>query len=214
MKVAVIGATGLVGIELVKQLLENQKVSEVICFTRRPMNLSEKKLKTIFITSLSELKSYPNNLDAEIFYCCLGTTKKKAKNIKAFEEVDYFGVLDFALLAKKSSARVFVLVSAMGASERSLFHYSRLKARVEQECINLDFPHLLIFRPSLLIGHRAEKRTLEALAVSVYGMTKDLIKESWARALGTKVEVLCQHMIGRSLGDSSKIEIIEAPEIS
>lgn len=67
-------------------------------------------------------------------------------------------------MAKASGCRWFGLVSAAGASSHSSFLYSRTKGDTENALIDLELPHLFIYRPGLLLCDREEWRMAERVA--------------------------------------------------
>jgi uncharacterized protein YbjT (DUF2867 family) len=101
---------------------------------------------------------------ASLAFCALGTTIKKAGSREAFRAVDFDAVLAFARLAKESGARGFGLVSSSGGNSSSPFFYLRVKGQAEEAVSALDFPALVISKPGLLLGQRAESRPAERLA--------------------------------------------------
>jgi uncharacterized protein YbjT (DUF2867 family) len=82
----------------------------------------------------------------------------------AFRAVDYEAVLAFADWGAGLGAKRFFVVTAMGANVRSPFFYSRVKGEVEAILRTRPFHELHIFRPSLLLGPRAENRPGERFA--------------------------------------------------
>jgi uncharacterized protein YbjT (DUF2867 family) len=139
MKAVVIGATGMVGVELVQQLLANHLFSKVICLSRRELTFKDQRLETIIFRSFYELNTIALSSDGDCYFCCLGTTMKKAGSKTQFEMVDYHGVLNFAQLAKNHSAKTFVMVSAAGAAIDSALFYSQIKGKTEQALESLKF---------------------------------------------------------------------------
>jgi uncharacterized protein YbjT (DUF2867 family) len=57
----------------------------------------------------------------------------------------------------------------MGADSRAVFFYNRVKGDLEEALLQLGYPTVKIFRPSLLLGHRMESRIGELIAQSVMG---------------------------------------------
>jgi uncharacterized protein YbjT (DUF2867 family) len=100
-------------------------------------------------------------------FCCIGTTIKKAGSQDAFRRVDYDYVLAFARAAQRAGARQFLLVTALGADPASRIFYSRVKGEIEQAVRQLPFQGIQIFRPSFLMGKRAEARLAERLGIPV-----------------------------------------------
>lgn len=168
MKKAIIaGSTGLIGSELLSLLLESPRYTEVIALTRRPLTREHSKLQ-IVETDLHQLKDHANALVADDVYCCLGTTMAKAGSKDKFYEVDYQYPLELARITKQNGAKQFMIVTALGSNAKSKIFYNRVKGEVEQAVEAVGFESLHIFRPSLLLGDRAEKRRGEQFATGFF----------------------------------------------
>ena len=170
----VLGATGLIGKELVKVLEESDQYENIKCLVRRPIEL-ESKICEEHIVDFNELHKYHELFKVSDVFCCLGTTIKKAKTKEAFRKVDYEYPEEAAKLAKENGAEKFLIVSSMGADPKSLFFYSRVKGDVEEALISLNLPSLHIFRPSLLLGERSEFRLGEKIAEKASGVMNKLM---------------------------------------
>jgi uncharacterized protein YbjT (DUF2867 family) len=92
---------------------------------------------------------------------------RKAGSRAAFREVDLEYPLRLGRLARDNGAQHFSLVSAVGADRHSAFHYSRVKGELEEALIEMGWPSLAIFRPSVIEGKRNEVRPLERLSGSL-----------------------------------------------
>lgn len=159
----VVGATGLVGSELLRQLAAQRDYAQIKVLGRSPPRHEAGTIRFIH-SELSELGEQAAELAVDEVYCCLGTTIRKAGSEAAFERVDFHMVVDLARAAKKAGAKKFLVVSAAGASVNSPAFYSRVKARMEQAVSEVGFDAVHIVRPSLLLGDRAEFRPGERLA--------------------------------------------------
>jgi uncharacterized protein YbjT (DUF2867 family) len=159
----VIGATGLIGRALVSQLLAEKDVGKVIALTRRPLDIQHKKLinPCFDFSKLALQQDYFQNVD--IFFSCLGTTKKQAGSIAEQRKVD----LDYQYLAAKLARQAeiphYLLVSSSGANADSLSPYLKMKGELEDKIIALHFSRTSIFQPSLLLGKREANRFAEGL---------------------------------------------------
>lgn len=159
----IIGATGLVGKELVTTLLDSPEFSKVIVWVRTTMGIQNPKFKECF-PDFEKLDHEPIPDGVDCIFCCLGTTIKKAKTKEAFRKVDYIYPLMLAENAKKHQIRQFLIISARGADESSRVFYSKTKGQLEMALKQLQLDSLTIFRPSLLLGKRQEFRVGEELA--------------------------------------------------
>lgn len=169
----VVGATGLTGQFLVKQLCESEEYAAVSVIVRRDFSYKHAKLD-MQVKDFNSLEE--NDLDiADDLFCCLGTTMKKAKSKENFERVDLELPLRIASLAKKRGIPNFHVISAAGANKKSLFFYSQVKGRMEEGLIEMGLPHLFIYRPSLLTGDRCEFRLGERLSEGVFQLFNPLL---------------------------------------
>ena len=186
MKIALIsGTSGLVGMQLLHQLLQSKEYVNVLSVGRRKLALKHGKLIQID-GDLAKIKSWDweekvraQSLGGEYYgflssiadgtaeihaFSSLGTTIKVAGSKEAFYTVDHDLVLAFANWAKKLGARKFLYVSSTSANANSAVFYSRVKGETEGDLRDLHFEYLGLFRPSLLLGKRHEFRFGEQLA--------------------------------------------------
>ncbi len=85
-----LGATGLVGKSLLKQLLQDPRYAKVTCFLRTPMCAQvfenyEDKIEPIVI-DFESMQDYASYFAVDHVYVCLGTTIKKSKNKRRISE--------------------------------------------------------------------------------------------------------------------------------
>lgn len=162
----VVGATGLVGGHLLGVLLENERYAAVTVLTRRPTSIVHEKLSEHRV-DFDTPQSFAEHAASDDVFCCLGTTMKKAKTRDAFYAVDYTYPVYVARTCAAAGARQFLIVTALGANPHSPFFYNRVKGEVEAAVKDIGFAAVHIFRPSLLLGQRKEKRFLEGIAGSL-----------------------------------------------
>jgi uncharacterized protein YbjT (DUF2867 family) len=161
-----LGASGLVGGYCLQTLLADPACERIILLTRRELVAVRHPRLMQRIVNFDAL-TLADFASAEVVYCALGTTMRKAGSKEAFRRVDVDYQLAAAKLGRQAGARQFVLVSAVGADAASNNFYLRTKGELEQEIGELGFAGLHIFRPSLLLGKREEFRLGERLAVVV-----------------------------------------------
>jgi uncharacterized protein YbjT (DUF2867 family) len=161
-----VGATGLVGYELLTILLQQPEYETVKVFTRKKIEINHPRLEQI-IVDFDNLSRQKEHFKVNDVYCCLGTTIKKAGTQEAFRKVDFEYPVDIANLARENGVEKFLIISAMGADKHSKVFYNRVKGEVEEEIKKVGFTALHIFRPSLLLGKRKEFRLGEKIAIVV-----------------------------------------------
>jgi uncharacterized protein YbjT (DUF2867 family) len=165
----VLGASGLVGKTLVKQLCQDHRYQTVTCLVRKPLSLdffcaSADKVQPI-VVDFENLQDYQGYFGCQHIYVCLGTTIKKAGSKGAFRKVDFEYVHVAAQLARAQRAVSFVWISSVGANAKSHNFYLRVKGELENAIIGMSgLDNACAVRPSLLLGEREEMRPAEKLA--------------------------------------------------
>jgi len=208
----VIGATGLVGRQLIQQLLTSGHYREIYAVVRKRFDLgptTDAALRWIVIPDFTllkdELKKYDFN-DADAF-STLGSTLKQAGSKAAFYQIDHDYNLAFAEATQQQGARHLLLVSAMGADSGSIVYYNRVKGELEQHVQQLNFEYCSIFRPSLLIGERQDARLLEGAAQSFFQWGNNLLpKNFYARPITAPqvAAAMCQAALLKSKSVAKK----------
>ncbi len=161
MQALVLGATGLVGGEVVKELLRSEAYGEVRVLSRRPLGFQHPKLHET-IADLEELEENTKVFaDVRDVFCCLGTTIRKAGSQVKFRKVDLEYPLRAAKIARQQGVKQFLAVTAMGADPASRIFYNRVKGEAEQVLSSVGLPGVHLFRPSLLLGKRNDFRFVE-----------------------------------------------------
>jgi uncharacterized protein YbjT (DUF2867 family) len=199
------GATGLVGGECLRQLLESPRYGRVIVVARRETGLRHDKVREAIVefTRLGDVKS---QLRGDHVFCALGTTIRKAGSQQRFREVDYEYPLRLAQLTLRNGARHFSVVSALGASCSSPFFYSRVKGEMEEGLRQMGWPSLAILRPSVIAGERAESRPLERLS-------EHLLRFAPATWRPVAARDIAAAMVATALREPPGVTIIESRDI-
>lgn len=152
----VAGASGLTGTHLVKFLCENDSYEKVTIIVRQAITYSHPKL-TIKIKNLDQVTSN-DFVGVDDFFCCLGSTMKKAGSKNAFEQVDLIAPVQMGKHGLSQGVKHMLVISAMGANPNSSVYYNRIKGKMEEQISGLQLSYVSIFRPSLLMGERQEFR--------------------------------------------------------
>jgi uncharacterized protein YbjT (DUF2867 family) len=160
----VIGATGLVGKQLVKLLLEDENFEKVRVFVRRNLEMQHQGLEQK-IVDFSKTESWKNDLKGDVLFSALGTTLKQAGSKEKQYDIDVGLNRNFAKAAKENGISNYVLVSSVGADFKSKVFYLHIKGKLDKEVQEMGFKNLVILRPASLTGDRTEKRRGEELTV-------------------------------------------------
>lgn len=165
MKLILVGATGLVGRNLLDLAIGDARVESIVAPGRRPQ--PERPKLHAPVVDFDNLPPDASWWSADAAICTLGTTMRAAGSQAAFRRVDYDYPMAVAALAHRHGTPAFVLNSSVGANPASWFFYNRIKGEVERDVSTVGFPSLTIVRPGLIGGDRGEFRTAERLTLAV-----------------------------------------------
>lgn len=200
-----LGATGLVGTEFLRQAIDDGRISRITMLTRSPVPARHHKISAV-ITPLEEMETHRDAFGVNAVVCALGTTIKKAGSQDAFRKVDYEFPLRAAKIAHERGVKHFLLVSALGADSRSKIFYSRIKGETESAVIGIPFERITIVRPSLLLGQRKEFRPGERIGQIFAPLVTGKYKPVHARDVAAA-------LIASLFTAPSGIQVIESKDI-
>jgi uncharacterized protein YbjT (DUF2867 family) len=210
MKTALIaGATGLIGHELLERLIQSDRYNKVIALSRIPLTVDHPKFANITL-DFHHPETMLTGFKPDDVFCCIGTTMAKAGSKKKFYEVDFQFPLALAKTSFALGAQQFLLVSALGADKNSSIYYNRVKGEVEAAIRTVGFKTIHIFRPSLLLGQRKEKRPGEDVAKVLYKIFGFAIPEKYKAIPAEKVATA---MMASASQDQTGIFIHESREM-
>jgi len=173
LRLLLVGATGLVGQQVLRLALAHPHVLTVVAPTRRPL-AAHPKLENP-IVDFDRLPADAAWWAVDALISTLGTTIKKAGSPDAFRRVDHDYIVAAARAGRAHGALAFALTSALGADPSSRVFYSRVKGETEQSVAALGYPSLTIVRPGLIGGARRESRPAERLAMYALGIVGPLL---------------------------------------
>jgi uncharacterized protein YbjT (DUF2867 family) len=206
--VVILGATGLVGTECVRQFASSDQFQRVVVLARRgvPERVAASRVEA-HIIDFERLEDAAEQFRVSHIVCALGTTIRKAGTQERFRRVDHDYPIDAARLGLRHGAHHFLLVSALGANARSRIFYNRVKGEVENAVRALPYRSITIVRPSLLLGERGEFRLGESIGKLFAGITPRRVKPVHARRVAAT-------LIRAALEDRPGVRVIESRDIS
>ncbi|MEH6936895.1 oxidoreductase [Bacillus sp. JJ664] len=208
-KALVVGATGLIGKNVVNQLIQNEAFEKITILVRKSSGLNHENLEEI-IVNFDRLEEYEQYFQVNDVFSCLGTTIKIAKTKENFRKVDYDYSLKVAELASKANVQNLLLISSMGANSHSNIFYSKVKGEVERDVRAFHFSGLFIFRPSLLLGERIEIRLGEKVAEKISTIMPFIFTGPLKKYKPIKGETVAKAMINCALSGTKGELIMES----
>jgi uncharacterized protein YbjT (DUF2867 family) len=212
MTVLLLGASGLVGSHCLPILLSDERIDHVTVLVRRTLNISHPKL-TETIVDFDKLDNYASEIKADAVLSCLGTTLRQAGSSVKFTKVDYEYQLKVAEIAKRNSAKAFILLSSSGADKKSVVLYTKVKGEVEDAISKLGYEKVVILRPSILIGDRDESRPGEAIGQWVAKKMSFIFTGPLAKYKGMPANVVAHAMVNAVQKPYKGVLIVENLDI-
>ncbi len=207
-----VGASGLVGGHCLRLFLEDKNYEKVIAFVRKPMTLQHQKLEQ-HVVDFDHLEKYSHLAKVNDVFCCLGTTIKKAGSQEAFRKVDFTYPVEIAKVAAQNGVEQFLIITALGANPKSSIFYNRVKGEVEEAVTKLPFKAIHIFRPSLLLGERDERRTGEKIGEPMLKGLKFLLLGPLKKYRAIEASVVASAMLDAAKQNLQGINTFESDQI-
>ena len=213
MKTALIfGSSGLVGKNLLNQVINNSNYSKIKIFVRSSPDISDQKIE-IINTDFKDLEIIKNLITGDDCFFCIGTTKKKSPDKKEYRRIELDLPKQIAQISKSNNVKSFIFVSSGFADPKNSGDYLKFKGLVEEEIKSLNFEKIGILRPSFLLGKRKEKRLGEKIGISIFKFLSPLFVGPIKKMKPIHSEKVAKAMIKIANEDIQKT-IFESNEIS
>lgn len=174
----ILGATGLIGGELLQLLLKDDSYTKLKLFSRSSCEIAHPKIEE-HLGNLFKLEQFVDHLKGDVVFCCIGTTKSKTPDKSTYKKIDYGIPVAAATLAKRNGVSLFIVISSMGSDAASTTFYNKVKGEMERDVLAEKVKNTYIFQPSLLGGARTEKRFGERMAQFFMGTFNFLIPKQY-----------------------------------
>lgn len=154
MKVAIFGATGMVGQSAIRECLLDAHVAAVLCVGRTPTRVQHPKLKDIQTSDLWNLSNHEQALTGiDACFFCMGVSTTGV-NEAEFKRLNYDLPLSIAnTLARLNPGKMtFIYVSGAGtdSTEKGRVMWARVKGATENALLRLPFKAAYMFRPGII----------------------------------------------------------------
>jgi uncharacterized protein YbjT (DUF2867 family) len=186
-RLAIVGATGMVGGYALRYALEHAAVSRVTAIGRRKLGVSHPKLEEVVHRDFADCSALAEPLsDQDAAVYCLGAyTGAVPEAVLRKITVDY--TVEFArVLGRSSPEAAFSFLSGSGADPtgRSRMAFARYKGEAEKALLAAGFPCVYIFRPAYIypVEPRKEPNFSYRLLRGIYPVFRMLLPNQVIRA--------------------------------
>lgn len=200
-KAAVIaGSSGLVGVELLHQLCASSAYHSITLLVRRPSGFIHPKVAEV-ITDFDHIENFSDHMKGDVFFSCLGSTRKKTPDKRHYYQIDHDYPLAMARIALANGMQQFHLISAIGADPGASNFYLKMKGETDRDIAALPFRSVHIYRPSFLAGDREERRSMEKIGLAIFKLLGPLMVGVLRKYRSIDVKDVAGAMIRQSLED-------------
>ena len=191
----IIGATGAVGKEILKEILSCEYYERIYVLGRNSISrLPEDDKLTKIVIDFENMRFDTSILDNADIFASLGTTIKIAGSKENQRKIDVDYTVNFAKLCE-GKVRSFNAVSAIDANSKSKNFYNSLKGELEDKLKEMNLGILRIFQPSLLISKREDERFFEELFIKISPIFQILLKGKAKKYSPIEVSLLGKEMV-------------------
>ena len=213
MKTALIfGSSGLVGKNLLNQIINNSNYSKVKIFVRSSLEISDQKVE-IINTDFKDLQKIKNLIIGDDCFFCIGTTKKNSPDKNEYRRVELDLPKKIAQISKSNNVKSFIFVSSGFADPKNSGDYLKFKGLVEEEIKSLNFEKIGILRPSFLLGNRKENRVGEKIGIFIFKLLSPIFVGPIKKMKPIHSEKVAKAMI-KIANENIQKTIFESNEIS
>jgi uncharacterized protein YbjT (DUF2867 family) len=207
MKKAILyGANGLVGSNILQELLRSSDYDEIIAVVRTKLLIKHHKLK-VLVGDFESFVDLVGGIKVDEIYIALGTTRKKTPDDATYYQIDHDYPVLAAKIARENGASSVFFVSSIGANVASSFFYPKTKGQTEQDIILQNFEHTHIFRPSTILGNRVENRPADKILGRIWAIISPILAGKFTkyRAIPAKQIAIAMTNAARNPVDKMKI---------
>ena len=192
----IIGSSGMTGSYLFNLLVPDKSFETIRIIVRHNATKAAANMEVKLIGFDNEAAFKKAVEGSDVVFCCIGTTQKNVKGDKAlYRKIDFDIPVNAARYCKETGCEKFVIVSAVGANNKSSNFYLRLKGEVEEAIKATGIKVIHIMQPSMLLGYRNEKRMGESIAKIAMKLFSFLLAGKAQKYKAIHGKILAQAMV-------------------
>lgn len=152
MRALVLGPTGVVGDAIVREALEDRRITSLIAVSRRSLPFASPKLETAILDDFSDFERLsPALATVDVVLCALGISWYQTSGEAQYRLITHDYVLACARIAAIANPSMhFCFVSGHGASRAGSQSWARIKADTEHDLEAVFGSRLTVLRPGYI----------------------------------------------------------------
>ena len=198
MKTALVfGSTGLVGGNLLRLLIKDEKYKKIRVCVRSSTSKIDPKIEVVQ-TDFTKLENIKSEIKGDDCFFCIGTTRKKTPNKQDYINTEYNLPLSIGKICSDNNVQNFTYISSLGANPKTSNLYLKNKGMAEEELRKLNFKKFIVIRPSFLIGKRKEERFGEKIGIFAMKCISPILVGDLKKYKSINAEIVAKSMINIS----------------
>jgi uncharacterized protein YbjT (DUF2867 family) len=152
LRALVLGPTGVVGDAIIREALEDRRISSVLAISRRPLKHAHPKLETVVLTDFGDFERVrPALASVDFVLCALGISWYQTSGEAQYRQITHDYVMACARVAAVANpAMHFCFVSGQGAAANASQAWARIKGDTEHDLHAVFGSRLTVFRPGYI----------------------------------------------------------------
>jgi uncharacterized protein YbjT (DUF2867 family) len=152
LRALVLGPSGVVGDAIVREALEDRRISSVLAVSRRPLKHAHPKLETVVLPDFGDFERVrPALASVDFVLCALGISWYQTSSEAQYRQITHDYVMACAgVAAVANPAMHFCFVSGHGADANGQQTWARIKGETEHDLGAVFGSRLTVFRPGYI----------------------------------------------------------------
>jgi uncharacterized protein YbjT (DUF2867 family) len=216
LSIVMLGATGAVGSEVLRTLLNFDQHASARCTLSKLTLLGRRTVTNIdhasvqqYTVDIFDASGYQQHLSGhDIAICTLGVGEPSKVSRDEFIRVDHDAVLRFARACKAAGVRDFHLLASVDADSHSRSFYLRTKGELCDALVQLGFARLSIAAPSMILTPQNRYGFFQGVLLRVFPYLNPVLLGSWQRYRGIAVQELGKAMALNAAQEKIGVELL------
>ncbi|MFY0595400.1 MAG: NAD(P)H-binding protein [Cognatishimia sp.] len=208
--VVILGATGAVGSEAMRELALMDEIAKVTVLTRRPFTAVQSDKFVEHIVDPLDPQTYAHLLVGhEIAICTLGVGAVSSVSKEDFLRVDRDAVIAYGEACKAAGVLHFELLSSIAVNPKSKSFFLRSKGQLEDALKAMRFERLSLFHPSMILTPNNRYGVGQAITLAVWPKLAPILSGPLRHMRGVKVATLGAAFARNLTEIGEPVEILE-----
>lgn len=209
--IVMIGATGAVGSQVVKTLIDMDQIDQITLLGRRLLEEVNSSKITQHTVDVLNPESYRQQLSGHaIAISTLGVGQPSKISKEQFVKIDKDANLDFGTACKTAGVQHFQLLSSVGVDAKSNSFFLRSKGELEEGLKALEFDRLSLFHPSMILTPENRYGISQAITLAVWPLLQPILLGPLRKFRGVEVARLGSAIANNSVRPNTRsVEVLE-----